>query len=139
MAFYFYTTVPVYSGLWMYLWQIQGAEQLIQRQHTLLLQQFNLLPMALRVIALLLFLNLYCLLIVLLLTWRLKVSVCIKKTYSFVLKNFNCSDTNRKLKHFFESQTQMHFLSRISIDWVHNVPHKSSTRFKVSRKTSRNH
>lgn len=63
-------------SLCRYLWQFEGAEQLVQGQRALLLQQLDLPPVALGVVALLLLLHLDRLLVILLLTWRLKVPVC---------------------------------------------------------------
>lgn len=78
--------------MWTYLRQIEAAEQLVQWQHALFLQQFNLPLVALSIIALLLLLHLYGLFIILLFTGRFKVSVCMKTKglvleKDFILKN----------------------------------------------------
>lgn len=85
--------------MWWYLWrwQFERAEQLVQRQHALLLQQFNLPLMALCIIALLLLLHLYGLFIILLLTRRLKVSVCMKRRCFPQIKKVYFSATTKDL------------------------------------------
>lgn len=82
--------------MWTYLRQIEAAEQLVQWQHALFLQQFNLPPVALSIISLLLLLHLYGLFIILLFTGRFKVSVCMKTKGLVLEKDFILKNTVRQ-------------------------------------------